>query len=207
VNNITDSLGHSKACARWVPWSPTSVERGVFRFAIPLQGWWWKLFFMDRHCGWNTNPEPQTKRQSIEQYHPASWKKFKVTPSAGKVTVTVHRFFWGEEGGMPGDFGRHHAMWSNHNSDLYIHTLKTLQKCFRRSQPHKKFAEILLWHNNAWVWKQKKHSQNYDRLFFPIHHTAQILLPHISTSLESSKDAICGKRFGSDNNIIEEVKK
>lgn len=50
------------------------------------------------------------KRQSIEQYHPASWKKFKVTPSAGKVTVTVHRFFWGEEGGMPGDFGRHHAM-------------------------------------------------------------------------------------------------
>jgi hypothetical protein len=36
------------------------------------------------------------------------------------------------------------------NSDLYIQTLKTLQKWFRRVQPQKNVAEILLQHDISW---------------------------------------------------------
>jgi hypothetical protein len=40
---------------------------------------------------WINHFEPETKRQSMEWHHPTSpWRnKFKVTPSAGKVTATV----------------------------------------------------------------------------------------------------------------------
>jgi len=32
------------------------VERGLFRFAVPLQGWLWKPFVTDHHWGWNVVP-------------------------------------------------------------------------------------------------------------------------------------------------------
>jgi hypothetical protein len=40
---------------------------------------------------WIHHYEPETKRQSMEWHHPTSpWrKKFKVTPSAGKVMATI----------------------------------------------------------------------------------------------------------------------
>jgi hypothetical protein len=41
-------------------------------------------------------------------------------------------------------------------------------------------------------------------MLLPTHHTSQILLPQTFGVL---KDAICGKRFGSDDEVIEEVKK
>ncbi len=44
----------------------------------------------------------------MEWHHPTSPRKFKVTPSAGKVMSTV---FWDADGA---DFGRDYAMWSNH---------------------------------------------------------------------------------------------
>ena len=42
-------------------------------------------------------------------------------------------------------------------------------------------------HNHTQVLKHSKQSQNLDGLFFPTHHTAQILLLQISTSLQPSK--------------------
>jgi hypothetical protein len=42
-------------------------------------------------------------------------------------------------------------------------------------------------------------------LFFPTHQTAQMLLPENYASLEPSQDAILGKRFGSDDDDLEEV--
>jgi hypothetical protein len=42
----------------------------------------------------------------------------------------------------------------------------------------------------------KQQSQNSDGLFFPTHHTVQILLPQNSTSLEPSKVPSVGKGLG-----------
>jgi hypothetical protein len=60
-------------------------------------------------------------------------------------------------------------------------------------------------HDHTQVWKHRKHSQISDGLFFPTHHAAQILLPKISISFGALKDAILGKWFGSDDDVIEEV--
>ena len=46
------------------------------------------------------------------------------------------------------------------------------------------------------VWKHRKQSQSSNGLFFPIHHTAQMLLPEISTSLEPSKVPTVEKGWG-----------
>jgi hypothetical protein len=68
--------------------------------------------------------EPETKRQSMEWHHPTSprRKKFKVTPSAGKVMATV---FWDAEGVILVDIM---PRGQTITSDLYIQTLKNLQK-------------------------------------------------------------------------------
>jgi len=46
---------------------------------------------------WAHHYEPETKRQSMEWHHPQSPRKekFKTTPSAGKVMITV---FWDVDG-------------------------------------------------------------------------------------------------------------
>jgi len=54
--------------------------------------------------------------------------------------------FWGHRGGILVDIITHGQII---NLDLYIQTLQTLQKHFRRVQPYKHVAEILLHCNNA----------------------------------------------------------
>jgi histone-lysine N-methyltransferase SETMAR len=70
-------------------------------------------------------------------------RSFKVTPSAGKAMATV---FWEPEGVILEDIM---PRGQTINSDLYIQTLKKLQKRLRRVRPHKNVAEILLQHDNA----------------------------------------------------------
>lgn len=68
------------------------------------------------------------------------------------------------------DFGRHYTLYiiphgQIINSDLHIQTLQTLQKHFRRVQPHKNATEILLKCDNAQShtsFKCRKQSQNLD---------------------------------------------
>jgi hypothetical protein len=48
-----------------------------------------------------------------------------------------------------GDFVGHNATWSNHELKSVLEALKTLQTRFRTVRPHKKFAKILLQHDNA----------------------------------------------------------
>jgi histone-lysine N-methyltransferase SETMAR len=93
------------------------------------------------------------------------------------------------------------------NSDLYIQTLKNLQKRLRRVRPHKNVAEILLQHDNARSHTSFKTQEAITKLRWTV-------LPHppYSPDLAPSdlhlfgalEDAIRGKSFGSDE-IIEEV--
>jgi hypothetical protein len=94
------------------------------------------------------------------------------------------------------------------NSDLYIQTLKNLQKYLRRVRPHKNVAEILLQHDNERPHTSLKTQEAVTELGITV-------LPHplYSPDLAPSdlhlfgtlKDAIRRKRFGSDDKAIEEL--
>jgi histone-lysine N-methyltransferase SETMAR len=93
------------------------------------------------------------------------------------------------------------------NSDLYIQTLKTWQKHFRRFWPHKNAAEILLQHDNARPPTGLKTQEAITEL-------GQTAPPHPPYSPNTApsdfhlfgapKDAIHGKSFGSCDAITEE---
>jgi histone-lysine N-methyltransferase SETMAR len=147
--------------------------------------------------------EPDTKRQSMEWRHPIypRRKKFKVTPSAAKVMATV---FYAEGVILVQIMPRGQTI----NSNLYIQTLKNLQKYLRRVRPHKNVAEILLQHDNERPHTSLKTQEAVTELGWTV-------LPHplYSPDLAPSdlhlfgtlKDAIRRKRFGSDDKGIEEL--
>ena len=73
---------------------------------------------------WTHHYEPETKRQSMEWHHPQSprKKKFKTTPSAGKLVIAV---FWDTDGVILVDVM---ARGETINSDAYIKTLQKLKQ-------------------------------------------------------------------------------
>jgi len=100
---IIDALGYSKVCARWVPRSLTTKHRRQ-RKAIcseMLESFDAEEAFLSQIVTgdetWAHHYELETKRQSVEWHHPQSprKKKFKTTPSAGKLIVAV---FWDIDG-------------------------------------------------------------------------------------------------------------
>jgi histone-lysine N-methyltransferase SETMAR len=147
-------LGYAKVCARWVPRSLTddhkTVRKEVCSDLLSRYKADGESFFSWIVTGgetWIHNFEPETKRQSMEWNHPTSHPRknnFKVTASAGKVMVTVS--FWdAEEVFLVDIMPRGQVI----NSDMYIQTLKNLQKRLRRVRPYKNVAEILIQHDNA----------------------------------------------------------
>jgi histone-lysine N-methyltransferase SETMAR len=131
---IIDALGYSKVCARWVPRSLTTENRRK-RKAISsellecfdAEG---EAFFSRIVTGdetWDNHCELETKRQSVEWHHPQSprKKKFKTTPFARKVMITV---FWDIDGTILVDVM---ARGETINSDAYIKTLQKLKQHYR----------------------------------------------------------------------------
>jgi len=95
--------------------SQNYAERGVLRFALLLQGWWWRLLVTDRQWGWNMTPslctaDKKTVCRTVSS-NTSLQKKLKAIPSAGKVMATVS---FGEEGGIRCVFGRHYTKRSKH---------------------------------------------------------------------------------------------
>jgi len=82
------------------------------------------------------------------------------------------------------------------NSDLYIQTFEALQKYFRRISPHKNFAEIFQQDSAcSHTFENIEAITELGRTVSPIHHSVQMLLPVISTSLEPSKMPSMGKHL------------
>jgi hypothetical protein len=69
--------------------------------------------------------------------------KFKVTPSAGKVMLTV---FWDYQGVLLAHFQKR---GENVNSASYCEVLVKFQDAIRRKPPGKRVRRILLHHDNA----------------------------------------------------------
>jgi hypothetical protein len=84
--------------------------------------------------------------------------------------------------------------------------LKKLKKRLRRVRLHKDVTKVLLHHDNA-----RPYTSAYSRG----HHKASVDCPASSTLLASCdyqffsplKDAICGKKFVDDEEVISEVKR
>ena len=101
---IIDASGYSKVCARWVPRSLTIEHRRqtkaicselLERFDAEREAFLSRIVTGDET--WAHHYEPETKRQSVEWYHPQSPRKkeLKTTPSAGKFMIIV---FWDTDG-------------------------------------------------------------------------------------------------------------
>ena len=94
---------------------------------------------------WVHHYKPETKRASMQWKHPTSpaHKKFKVTPSAGKVMLTV---FWVCRGVLLTEFQqRDHTV----TSASYCTILTKLRAAIRRKRPGVLTKGMLLLHENA----------------------------------------------------------
>ncbi|GFG38062.1 hypothetical protein Cfor_10642 [Coptotermes formosanus] len=93
-------------------------------------------------------------------------------------------------------------------SDLYIQTPITLQKHFRRVQTSKNVAEILLECNTQphTSLKTQEAIIKFGWTVFPHPPYSPDLVPPDVHHFGALKDAICGKSFGNDDKVIEDVK-
>ena len=131
---IMNTLGYSKACARWVPRQLTEAHKQSHLEACSelLEYCHSDKTFLQRIATgdetWVHHFEPESKRASVEWRHPTSSrsKKFKSQQSAGKVMVTV---FWDSVGVILVDFM---SKGAKINSNVYIDTLKKLKARIRR---------------------------------------------------------------------------
>lgn len=141
--------------------------------------------------------ELRTKRQSMECHHLTSpGKKFKAAQEKAWPT-----FFWDAEGGILVDITPQGQVI---NSGLYIQTLKTSQKHFRRVRPHKDAAEILLQCDNAQSHTSFKRLEAITELgwtVFPHPPYSPDLAPSDLSLFGVLKDATFG-RFGSEDKVI-----
>ena len=95
---------------------------------------------------WSHHYEPEMKRQTVEWHHPQSprKKKFKTTPSAGRVMITV---FWDIDGMILVDVMARGD--ETINSDVYIKTLQKLKQHYQRVRPNRNPGDMLIQHNIA----------------------------------------------------------
>jgi len=149
VQEMIESLGYRKVCARWVPRLLTEDHKGQ-RKAITSE-----LLQRYRHEGddfllrivtgdesWFHHFEPETKRQSMEWHHlhSPSKKKAKTVPSAAKVMGTV---FWDAEGLILAEFLERGQTIT---AARYVQTLHKLRRALRDKRPGR---NIIILHDNA----------------------------------------------------------
>ena len=149
---IIDTLGYSKICARWVPQSLTTEHRRQSKAIcsellehFDAEG---EAFLSRIITGDETRAhhyEPEIKRQSMEWHRPQSprKKKFKTTPSDGKLMITV---FWDIDGAILVDVM---AKGETINLDTYIKTLQKLKQRYWRLRPNRNPGDKLIQHDNA----------------------------------------------------------
>jgi Transposase. len=102
--------------------------------------------------------------------------------SAGKVMIII---FWDCEGVIRvGAMLRQETI----NSDTYIKTPTELRKHFKQ------------------VWRFRKPSQNLVRQCYPIHHYSLDLAPSDFHLFGALKDAICGTKFETNDDVIHQVR-
>jgi histone-lysine N-methyltransferase SETMAR len=150
VHNIISDLGYSKVCARWIPCQLTDELKhsrldvcGLMLQRYLNEGEQFMNSIVTGDESWAHHYEPETKRQSMQWRHlgSPSPKKFKLSPSAGKVMITV---LWDSRGVLLLDFL---PKGETVNSARYQETLKKLARSIRLKRPD--LQDVILHHDNA----------------------------------------------------------
>lgn len=209
---MIETLGYSKVCAKWVPRSLTAEHRMqrttmsadlLERFDAEGEAFLSRIVTGDET--WVHHFEPETKRQSMEWHHPQSprTKKFKTTPSARKVMVTV---FWDSEGVILVDVM---PRGTTINSEAYVKTLHKLKNRFRRVRHDKNPAEILILHDNArphTSLRTREHLKKLGWTTLPHPPYSPDLAPSDFHLFGPLKDGLRGRHFDDDESVIQAVK-
>jgi hypothetical protein len=121
---------------------------------------------------WVHHYQPESKRASVQWKHPSSpsTKKFKVTPSAGKVMLTV---FWHSHGVLLAHFQKR---GESVNYASYCEVVLKLRDAIRRKLPGQLARGVLLHHDNARPLQPEQHRRefkNYSGNFLNIRLTAR----------------------------------
>jgi histone-lysine N-methyltransferase SETMAR len=150
AHNIISDLGYSKVCARWIPRQLTDELKhsrldvcGLMLQRYLNEGEQFMNSIVTGDESWAHHYEPETKRQSMQWRHlgSPSPKKFKLSPSAGKVMITV---LWDSRGVLLLDFL---PKGETINSARYQETLKKLARSIRLKRPD--LQDVILHHDNA----------------------------------------------------------
>jgi histone-lysine N-methyltransferase SETMAR len=210
VHNIICDLGYSKVCARWVPRQLTDelkhsrldVCRQMLQ-RVQNEGEQFMNRIVTGDESWAHHYEPETKRQSMQWHHlgSPSPKKFKLSPSAGKVMITV---FWDSRGVLLLDFL---PKGETINSVRYQETLKKLNRSIRLKRPD--LQGVILHHDNA-----RPHTANATTAAIAAKGWTVLPHPAYSPDLAPSdfhmfgplKDYLRGQRFEDDDAVKSAVK-
>lgn len=210
---ISKTLGYHKLSARWVPKQLTDQNK-LLRVQCAqevleryeLEGNDFLDLIVTGDETWVAHYTPEAKRQSLQWRHSTSpaAKKFKTTISGKKVMASV---FWDSQGIILIEYL---PQGQTINADRYCETLRKLRRAIQNKRRGLLTKGVCLLHDNARphtanVPKQLLSSYGWDVLSHPPYFPD--LVPsdyHLFTSL---KMHMGGKRFSSDEEVMEEVKK
>jgi histone-lysine N-methyltransferase SETMAR len=141
---------------------------------------------------WVHHYQPESKRASVKWKHPnsPSTKKFKVTPPAGKVILTV---FWDSQAVLLVHFQKHDE---NVKSVSYCEVLLTLRDAVRRKRRGKLAKGVLLHHDNARATQERIQELQWELPEHPPY--SPDLAPNDFRLFPQLKNHLDGKRFADD---------
>jgi hypothetical protein len=154
------------------------MEKKINRMDVSLQHLLWYAAGEDMlnrivtgDKSWVHHHQPKSKRASVQWKHPSSpsTKKFQVTPSAGKVMLTV---FWDSQGGLFAHFWKH---GERVNSALDCEVLLKLQDAIHRKLPGqlvRGYCFIMTVPDPIQPEQPRRELKNYSGSFLNIHFTA-----------------------------------
>jgi len=210
---LTETLAYHKVCARWVPRMLTDdnkqkrvdasrefldqyeAEGEEFLDSIVTGDETWCHYFI-----------PETKEKSRQWRHSTlpTVKKFKQTPSAGKIMATV---FWDRHGVLLIDFLPRGATI---NADRYCETLTKLRRAIQNKRRGRLTKGVRLLHDNARVHTARKTDALITQFGWEV-----ITHPPYSPDLAPSdyhafpalKSHLGGTQFADDDDVQEAVTK
>lgn len=205
---LHEYLGMSKVSARWVPRMLSPFQMRVRAEAsqqfLALCGDEPDLIISRLVTGdetWVHHYDPESKQESMQWHIKGSSppKKFKVTPSAGKIMATI---FWDCEGILLIDYLKKGSTITGEYYASLLHRLRDSIKIKRRG---KLTRGVLLLHDNAPVHKSRHaRAAVADCSFEEIEHPpySPDLAPSDYFLFSNLKKYIRGRRFMDDNELI-----
>jgi [histone H3]-lysine36 N-dimethyltransferase SETMAR len=207
---ITEVLGYSKVCARWVPRMLTcenkrirlqSSRKNLELYRADPAKFHRRYVTMDET--WAHHFDPETKQQSMQWKHTTSpTVKFRKTASAGKVMASV---FWDSEGVLMIDYLERGKTVTG---AYYAELIRKLREIIKEKRRGKLTHGVLLHHDNApahtsHVAMATIHDCGFELLSHPPY--SPDLAPSDFHLFRLLKDSLRGRVFESDEVVIKAI--